>query len=32
MIGKVKKNVWYGDKHINKTKRKRLFRKDFMET
>ena len=20
MIGKVKKNVWYGDKHINKTK------------
>lgn len=21
MIGKVKKNVWYGDKHINKTKR-----------
>lgn len=32
MIGKVKKNVWYGDKHINKTKRKRLFRQDFMET
>lgn len=32
MIGKVKKNVWYDDKHINKTKRKRLFRKDFMET
>lgn len=32
MIGKVKKNVWYGDKHINKTKCKRLFRKDFMET
>lgn len=32
MIGIVKKNVWYGDKHINKTKRKRLFRKDFMET
>lgn len=32
IIGKVKKNVWYGDKHINRTKRKRLFRQDFMET
>ena len=32
MIEKVKKIIWYGDKHINKTKRKRLFRQDFMET
>lgn len=31
MIGRAKKDVWYGDKHSNKTKRKRLFRQDFME-
>lgn len=31
MIGKAKENVWYSDKHINNTKRKRLFRQDFME-
>lgn len=32
MIEETKKNVWYGDKHVNKTKRKRLFRQAFMET
>lgn len=31
MIGKTKKNIWYGNKHTNKIKRKRLFRQEFME-
>lgn len=32
MIEDTKKIVWYGDKNVNRTKRKRLFRQAFMET
>lgn len=32
MIKDTKKIVWYGDKNVNRTKRKRLFRQAFMET
>lgn len=32
MISKTKKNIWYGNKPINKIKRKRLFRQEFMDT
>ena len=32
MIKDTYKIVWYGDKNVNRTKRKRLFRQAFMET